>query len=234
MITINGYDFADVGYYINLDSRTDRRERIDKQFKDYKIFGVERHPANTSTSSKPLNCKISHYEIYKKFLSQSAAETLLVLEDDCLFLPYLFDHTQEIYSNISKTKYDLFWLGCRNRRWPKPYKNQCYLVQSVAHTQSYIISRNLCKYIVDKIPEQGHNGLAIDELLCLIPYGYDVLYDPHKFGFYDLDNPVDSLETQYISLCYERALTTQYASYSDLTEADTDMESYITSSFPVT
>ncbi len=233
MITINGYKFADVGYYINLDSRVDRKQILEEQLKKYNIIGVERHSANASTASGPLNCKISHYEIYRKFLSQSNAERLLVLEDDCLFLPYIFDNTQEIFDNISNTNYDLFWLGCRNRRWPKPYKNKCYLVQSVAHTQSYIINRNLCSYIVENIPEQGHNSLAIDELLCLIPYGYDVLYDPNKFGFYSFDNPLDSLKTSYISLCYERALTTQYASYSDLTRADINMEAYIISSFPV-
>jgi len=233
MIIINNYKFADIGYYINLETRIDRRENIEKQFSNYNISGVERYSADTSTVSKPLNCKISHYEIYKKFLSDSKAETLLVLEDDCLFLPYIFEHTEEVYNNLSKTNFDLFWLGCRNRRWPKPYKNKCYFVQSVAHTQSYIINKNLCNFILNNIPIQGHNGLAIDELLCLIPYGYDVLYDPNKFGFYNLDNPIDTLPTQFISLCYERALTTQYSSYSDLTEATVDMESYITSSFPI-
>ena len=180
MITINNYKFADIGYYINLDRRTDRKENIEKQFNQYNISGIQRYSAITKTDSGPTNCKLSHYDIYKKFLD-SDADSLLVLEDDCLFLPYIFDQTKEIYDNLCITEFDIFWLGCRNRRSPRYYKNKFYQVQSVAHSQSYIIRRKFCQYIIDTYPEQNHNSLAIDELLCLAPFGYDVCYDPNKF-----------------------------------------------------
>jgi GR25 family glycosyltransferase involved in LPS biosynthesis len=232
MITINGYKFADIGYYINLDRRIDRKDNIEKQFNTYNIHGVERHSANTETNSTPLNCKISHYELYRKFLS-SDSDSLLVLEDDCLFLPYIFNETKEIYNNLIDTEFDIFWLGCKNRRTPRLYKNKLYQVQSVSHAQSYIIKRKFCKHIIDNYPVQSHNSLAIDELLCLAPFGYEVSCDPNKFSYYQMDNPIDDLKTYFLSLCYERSLTTQYSSYSDLTEVEVNYESYITSSFPV-
>jgi GR25 family glycosyltransferase involved in LPS biosynthesis len=232
MITINQYKFADIGFYINLDSRKDRKEKLEKQLDEYNISNVTRYSANSSTSSGPQNCKSSHYEIYRKFLD-TEHQTLLILEDDCLFLPYLYSNTKKIYDDIFSLNFDLFWLGCRNRRWPKFYKNKCYQVQSVAHTQSYIINRKLCEYILKFFPEHGHNGLAIDELLCLVPFGYDIAYDPNKFKFYEMDNPLENLSTIFLSLCYERALTTQYQSYSDLWHTKTDYEYYISSSFPV-
>lgn len=233
MITINNIKFADCGYYINLDSRTDRRNNIENQLITNNITGIVRHKANESSDSGPQNCKNSHYELYVKFLENTTAEILMVIEDDCLFLPYLFDHTNEIHDNIFSNNFDLFWLGCRNRRWPHFVKNKCYRVQSVAHTQSYLIKRNLCEYILNNFPLYNHNGLAIDELLCLVPYGYDVAFDPNKFNFYSLDDPLNNLPIFYNSLCYERALTTQYKSYSDLSHFDCDYENYITSSFPV-
>jgi GR25 family glycosyltransferase involved in LPS biosynthesis len=232
MITINQYKFADIGFYINLDSRTDRKDKLESQLRDYNIRNVIRHSANTETSSGPQNCKSSHYQIYRKFLD-TEYETLLVLEDDCLFLPYLYSNTEEVYNNIFSLNFDLFWLGCRNRRSPKLYKNKCYQVQSVSHAQSYIINRKLCEYILNFFPEHGHNSLAIDELLCLVPFGYDVAYDPNKFNFYEMDNPLEQLEQHFLSLCYERALTTQYQSYSDLWHTEANYEYYLSSSFPV-
>lgn len=232
MITINNLKFADIGYYINLDTRVDRKDNIEEQFQKYNIQGFSRYSANRSTSSGPQNCKSSHYEIYRLFL-ESNDETLFILEDDCLFLPYLYDHTKEIHKEIFSNSFDIFWLGCRNRRWPKHFNSKCYQVQSVSHTQSYIINRKFCQFILDNFPEYGHNGLAIDELLCLAVYGYEVAYDPNKFNFYNLDNPINHLSTIFLALCYERALTTQYASYSDLIHAHADYADYLTSSFPV-
>jgi hypothetical protein len=112
-------------------------------------------------------------------------------------------------------------------------KNKCYKVQSVSHAQSYLINRKLCQYLIDNFPESGHNGLAIDELLCLVVYGYDVSMDPNKYGFYQMDNPIDDLATFFNGLCYERALTTQYQSFSDLWQSYSNYEDYITSSYPM-
>ncbi len=233
MITIKDTRIADCGYYINLDHRIDRKENIENQLLQNNICGVIRHEANKTSDSGPQNCKYSHYELYKKFLQDSNGEVLLVLEDDCLFLPYLIDNIKEISDNIYSNDFDVFWLGCRNRRTPRLIKNKCYRVQSVSHAQSYLINRKLCQYLIDNFPENGHNGLAIDELLCLVAYGYDVCMDPNKYGFYQMDDPMDDLPIFYNGLCYERALTTQYQSFSDLWQNYCNYEDYIISSYPV-
>jgi GR25 family glycosyltransferase involved in LPS biosynthesis len=232
MITIKDTKIADIGFYINLDKRLDRKSKIEQQLLEYHILGIDRHNANCSTDSGPTNCKLSHYEVYEQFLS-SNKELLLVLEDDCLFLPHLITQSKQILENIFAQPFDLFWLGCRNRRTPRLLNNRCYITQSVSHAQSYLINRKLCSYIVEIFPKNIEIGLSIDELLCLIPYGEDVVRNPNKYQFYTLDNPIDILPLHWTSLCYESALTTQYRSYSDLWRFDSDVESYITSSYPV-
>ena len=229
MVTINGYTFADVGYYINLDERADRRKTFEEQCLNFQITGIERFSANTSTNSPPLNCKLSHLQLYKNFLD-TKYERLLVFEDDCLFLPYLFEFTEKIYNDIFSLSFDLFWLGCKNRRRPKPYKHNCYQVQSVSHAQSYIINRNLCEYILNE-SMVNELGLCIDELLCLIPFGKNVAKDPHSVNYYNMDSPLDCLPTHFISLCYEKPLTTQYPSYSNLVRQFVDYSDYITQNF---
>jgi len=231
MVEINGVKISDVGYYINLDKRTDRKDLLETQLNEFNIKGVERHSANTSTTSGPENCKRSHYELYKKFLD-SNNNTLLVLEDDCFFLDVFKTDYTEILTNIYNTDWDLFWLGCRNRRDPIFYKNDCFKTSSVSHAHSYLIKRNFAEHIVSTYSFEDFRTTAIDELLCLSIYGKEVTENPNKFRFYSLDQPLNVLPTIFNSLCYKYSLTTQYKSYSDLWNMDVDYFKYITSSYP--
>lgn len=236
MITFNNKKIADIGFYINLDDRTDRKEKLESQLFDFNIEGVERFSADKSTNSGPVNCKKSHFSLLEKLVN-SEHETLLVLEDDCLFLDFLKDESNEIFENINNTEWDVFWLGCRNRRTPLPVSNNCYKVSSVSHAQSYLIKKDFAKHILETypiFPHDNHNNVAIDELLTLCVYGYDVVADPNKFNFYNLDQPLDVLETYFTGLCYEKSLTTQYSSYSNLWNYVTNWEEYIINSFPKT
>jgi GR25 family glycosyltransferase involved in LPS biosynthesis len=238
MITINNFKIADCGYYINLDHREDRNDKMIAQFVEHNINGVIRHSANQSTETGPINCKKSHYEIYQKFLDTDN-EILLVLEDDCLFLPKIFEDTEKIFTDIFATDWDIFWLGCKNRRWPLFYKNNCYRVSSISHAQSYLIKRNLCERLLTEYPASTFFHVPIDELLSLLPFGEDVVRDPHNiireshtFSYYKLDQPLHDMPTQYNSLCYEYPLTTQYQSYSDLWKHSKDLAGYIILGFP--
>jgi GR25 family glycosyltransferase involved in LPS biosynthesis len=234
MVLFNNKKIADVGYYINLDKRVDRKKIIEGQFKSFNIEGVQRYSAVSDSQSNPLNCKKSHYNLFEMFVS-SNNETMLVLEDDCKFLDFLKNESDEIFDNILKTEWDLFWLGCRNRKEVKKHKNNCYFVSSVSHSQSYLITKKFAKHILENYPLSSKDNLTptlIDELLCLSIYGTDVTKTPNNYNFYNLDQPLDVLKTHHTSLCYEKSLTTQYSSYSDLWGYVTDWETYITSSFP--
>jgi GR25 family glycosyltransferase involved in LPS biosynthesis len=231
MVKINDIKIADVGYFINLDKRTDRLEILTNQLKSFNIEGVERFSAISNLNSGPLNCRSSHYELYKKFLD-SDSEVLLVLEDDCKFLDVLKDEYETIFKDIYSTEWDLFWLGCRNRRSPVPYKNNTFKVSSVSHSQSYLIKRNLCEYILKNFPLNVQSSILIDELLCLSIYGNDVVNNPNSVNFYELDNPINVLPTNFISLCYLKPLSTQYASFSDLWNMNVNYEEYIKNSHP--
>jgi hypothetical protein len=228
MVTINDIKIADIGFYININERTDRREKIEKHLDDFNIKGVERLEGFTDTNSNTLNCKKSHYETYRKLLD-SGHETVLVLEDDCLFSDVLKNRTEQILNDINSTDWDMFWLGCRNRRNTIPYKNNCYRVSSVSYAQSYLIKKNFAKNIIDNYPADQYVHIS-DEMLCLAAYNPDVVKDPSVF--YDLDQPLDVITPDWVSLCYQYPLSTQYASYSNLWHIDVDYAAYIKSSHP--
>ena len=234
MVTFNDVKIADVGYYINLDSRVDRKDNLESQFNKFNIKGVNRFSAFSSYPSNPSNCKKSHYQLFELFL-QSNYNTMLVLEDDCKFLDFLKDESTEIFDKILNTDWDLFWLGCRNRKPPKNYINNCYFTSSTSGAQSYIITKRFVEYLLATFPIEPNDNLrntSIDELLCLSIYDIDVVNNPNKYNFYNLEQPLDNLQTKFKSLCYEKALTTQYLSYSDLWGTTTDLEYYMISSHP--
>lgn len=234
MITFNGKKIADIGFYINLDKRTDRKEKIEDQLVKFNIQGVERFSAVNNTTTATVNCKRSHFELYQK-LVDSEFETLLVLEDDCMFLDFLTEESDEIFENINNTDWDVFWLGCRNRRDPVFYKNNCYFVTSASHAQSYLIKRDFAKHLLETYPvypTDNHNNLLPDELLTLAVYGKEVTSNPNSFNFYQLDRPMDVLPIVYKGLTYEKSLSTQYSSHSDLWGYVTDWEEYIIRSHP--
>ena len=89
MITIDNIKIADLGFYINLDRRTDRKEQLLKNLEEYNITGIERKSAREDNKTAQLNLINSNFDLYKYFLSTDA-ETLLILEDDCKFLPSAF------------------------------------------------------------------------------------------------------------------------------------------------
>jgi len=225
MVTINDIKIADLGFYINLDRRTDRKEHLEKNLKEYNITGVERQPARENTSTTQLNLVNTNFDLYKKFLSTDA-ETLLVLEDDCKFLPSIKQDTKEVFENIHNTEWDLFWVGGINRKPPIFYKNKCYQVSSPSYAQSYIIKRRMAEDMLNYFNPNWLN-LGIDEMLCLFAYGYDIVKDPFGNNFYNLDQPLEHFKTEYTCLCYEVAFTTQYNSYSDLTETETTIENWL-------
>jgi GR25 family glycosyltransferase involved in LPS biosynthesis len=100
MIKFNDIKIADIGFYINLDRREDRKEKIESQLTDFNITGVERHSAFSGYDSNTLNCKRSHLQLMEKLL-ETDFETLLILEDDCLFLDVLKENGDEIFNDIN-------------------------------------------------------------------------------------------------------------------------------------
>jgi hypothetical protein len=232
MVTIDDIKIADLGFYINLDRRTDRNEQLIKNLQEFKITGVDRYSARCDTNTPQLNLVNTSFDLYKKFLSTDA-ETLLILEDDCKFLEPLLENRESIFNDIYSTDWDLFWLGCVNRKPPIFYKNNCYQVSSPSYAQSYIIKRKMAEDVLKHFENNWHN-LGIDEMLCLFPYGYDIAADPFGNNFYNLDQPLDHFKTIYTCLCYESPFSTQYNSYSDLTSVETTIKNWIPLHHPKT
>lgn len=79
MVLFNDNKIADGGYYINLDSRTDRRDAVEAQLQKYEITGVERMSA--IIDGPYAGCLKSHQAIVRQAIDRNW-DSVLILEDD--------------------------------------------------------------------------------------------------------------------------------------------------------
>lgn len=79
MITFYDRKIADGGFYINLDYRTDRKEKVLAQLSKYHIDGVERMPA--VIKDQYAGCGESHKNIIRLAIERNY-DSVLALEDD--------------------------------------------------------------------------------------------------------------------------------------------------------
>lgn len=236
-VYFNGLRLADIGYYLNVATSTKRRVYMETHLRECNITGVQRENCEPYTSSGLKNLMLTTTLLYKRFKENKDAETLLILEDDVKFLPIFKEKYQEIITDIYSKKWDIFWLGCVNNRKPKPVGNNCYQVAYPSYAQSYLVSKNFVTRLLELYKgELPSNSVAdyIDGFLALVPYGTDVLLNPNKYNFYNLENPLEKLPTVFTALCHFYPLSTQCNGMSSISHNYCNLEDVLDKYHPAT
>lgn len=128
----NPFDFFDKVFYINLDSRTDRRKLMEDQFKRFGIK-AERFPAVNLTKEdnddlvergctfyddvrpeyapRIKSCTLSHLTVLFRAKIMNY-KNILVFEDDVIIDDGIFEELSKCVSDLEKIDWDIFYLGC--------------------------------------------------------------------------------------------------------------------------
>jgi glycosyl transferase family 25 len=160
---------------INLKKDTQKLESITKQLEKQNIV-FERFDAingktldnkdeftpfcNNFCSSGLKGCALSHYNVWKNCITKGY-DSIMVLEDDAIFIDNFDEKFQSIYNSIPKD-YDIIYLGSLfycdptqtfNRLWG--YKNtkineNVLQVEGCAGTHAYIITRKCIEKIINE------------------------------------------------------------------------------------
>jgi len=113
------YDYFDGGFYINLDSRIDRKESFEKQIKNIGI-SIERFPAKILTEDDVApNGKDWHIKLsptYSHFSAISEAKqrgwkNCLIFEDDATFHEKFSEKIKYCIPFLRESKWDMFYMG---------------------------------------------------------------------------------------------------------------------------
>jgi len=145
-------DHFDIVWYINLDRRTDRRERMEEVFKEQDI-GVVRFPAiepwegTANLRPQKLGNKLSHLKVIEL---SAGTDSIFVFEDDVEFhrnFHQLFDEFMEQVPD----DWDMIFLGVNPKGEKRFLSKRVYQVDEFWTTHAYGIRSGAYQRILDNV-----------------------------------------------------------------------------------
>jgi GR25 family glycosyltransferase involved in LPS biosynthesis len=160
------------GFYINLESRKDRKEHVETQLESIGIKDVVKRFNAIRLPNGALGCSFSHLKCIET-ARENKWEHVLIVEDDIHFLDFsLFVQQINQFFNNKKNEFDVVLLAGNNMPPYKKIDDTCVQVSQCQTTTGYIvlshyfdiIIENMREGIKNLIKEPSNHGLyAIDK-----------------------------------------------------------------------
>jgi len=170
-----------MSFYINLDSREDRREEFEEECKKMNLQ-VERFSA-IKTFPGGIGCTESHLNVLKK-ARDLKLESVIIFEDDFQFLISREEYDQ-ILLNLP-TNYDVVMLSY-NIKQSEPFNEMFGKVLEVQTTSGYIVHSRSYEKIINRVEE----GLRLFKLYSS---------DHHSYILDQYWKPLQPISNWYYSL----------------------------------
>jgi hypothetical protein len=177
------------GFYINLDSRVDRKTHFENNIRTIPFFSNTTRLPAVVTKDGPIGCGLSHIKVLS-LLYATNEEFFAVLEDD--FMIFDEDHLRQFVEDFEKIKdsdtWDMIILTPRgntvvenndmtNARFRRIIENQT--------TTGYIIKRRMVPVLIENLKEAVSMQLqGGDKNLCAIDQYWKRLQRKHHFYYY--------------------------------------------------
>lgn len=195
-------------FYINLESRPDRREQIEQELS---IMGINAQRFNAiSTNNGAIGCTMSHLKLLEKAIQENYSH-LLILEDDIQFLePETFKTNFNKFLELHENNWDVIIFSGNNVPPYIPIDETCIRVTRCQTTTGYLVNGHYLKILRDNIKEglekliknpSMHYYFAIDKYwFCLQQFDNWYLIIPptvvQREGYSDIEKRV----TNYINV----------------------------------
>lgn len=194
---------ADIGYYINLDSSTDRRINVESQIEKFQISNLHRIPALTDSLIQSSATK-SHRQVFELCKEQNI-ESVLVLEDDFQLYENVFlgqeshtkpliDYLDDLIDEMNSVEWDVILLGFNGRKPSIPLTRQFSITFRCTGGWAYIIKKRAYEYILENFNYYS-DRMAIDDILPALNFsGFRTISTNtqvihHAIGFVSTLNP---------------------------------------------
>jgi len=191
-------------FYINLETRKDRKLHVEKQLENIGFKNPQRFNA-IKLQNGALGCSMSHLkclEIAKK----KELEHIMIVEDDITFLkPDLFVKQLNEFLSIHKV-WDVLLIGGNNVSPYQPIDHTCIKVSKCQTTTGYIVRSHYYDFLI----ENFRNGIQ------------KLLREPEKHILYAIDKYWFSLQQQHLWYLIIPLTVTQREDYSDIEKRSTN------------
>ena len=157
-------------FYINLDSRIDRKNHVESQLISLGLINIQRFSA-IKLANGALGCSMSHLKCLQQAKERNM-DHILICEDDITFLdPPLFIKQMNICLSNNK-EWDVILLAGNN---VPPYKiidESCVQVSHCQTTTGYLVRKQYYDILINNIRE-GINYLIQKDLKDAFNYAID-------------------------------------------------------------
>jgi len=197
--------------YINLDNRTDRREKVVNELAEVGFLNksIERFSA-IKMSTPAIGCSISHLKCLEKAKSLGW-DHVLIVEDDIHFTDPALFKTQFNKLLSSNLNYDVIMLGGNNAGAYKIIEDYAVKVTRCLTTTGYLVKSNY----YDTLIHNYRNG---------IQFFLQFTNLPHKYAIDTYWNSLQQKDNWYVvyPLC-----VSQHVSYSDIENRMVNYDNYM-------
>ena len=141
-------------FYINLDKRTDRREEIEAQLRQYNLYDqAERFPAIETPNLGILGCTMSHLAVLK-LARERQYPYILILEDDFYFTISPEEFQQNLQHFFNKTpNFDVCMIAYHIQRSDWTDDPNIIKVLEAQTAAGYIVNQTFYDKIIDLYEE---------------------------------------------------------------------------------
>ena len=139
-------------FYINLESRPDRRQHVEQQLSLVGINNAERFNA-IRLPNGAIGCSMSHLKCLEIALANDW-DHVLIVEDDILFLkPNKFVAQFNKFLDRHQTNFDVLLIGGNNLPPYQRVDEACVKVSRCQTTTGYLVQRHYYKQLIANIRE---------------------------------------------------------------------------------
>lgn len=190
-------------FYINLETRPDRKEHVEKQMK---LIGIKATRFNAiRLQNGALGCSMSHLKILEN-AKKNNLDHVLIVEDDILFTkPDIFViQVNKFLSNHSD--FDVILVAGNNRPPHREIDDTCIQVTQCQTTTGYLVKNHYFDTLIANYRE------GIQKLMI----------EPHKHTLYAIDKYWFNLQKKDKWYLITPLTVTQREDYSDIEKRTTD------------
>ena len=191
-------------FYINLDTRPDRKAHVERQLQSIGITNAQMFKA-IKLDNGALGCSMSHLKLMET-AKQNNWDHILIVEDDILFLkPDIF--VNQMNSFLQKqTKFDVLLLGGNNMPPFEQIDDTCVKVSRCQTTTGYLVKN----HYFDTLIHNYRNGIA------------KLLKEPQNHVLFAIDKYWFTLQSKHDWYLLIPLTVTQREDYSDIEKRATN------------
>jgi len=193
-------------FYINLETRPDRKEHVETQLNNIGINNVKRFPAiKLPNGNGALGCSLSHLKLLEMAKTNNWPH-ILIIEDDILFTDVsLF--INQFNTFLSKNKlFDVVLVAGNNMPPYQEIDNTCVKVSQCQTTTGYLVQN----HYFDTLIQNFRDGIK------------KLLMEPHNHRFYAIDKYWFNLQKADNWFLIVPLSVTQREDYSDIEKRPTN------------